>query len=97
VKVDNKFLLSRANVRTAETLENAGVAGRQKESDQKAGPLDKFTPKGGIERLKKMAAELPEYRDEKIASLKQQVSLGTYGVDAGLVAEKMLSIVGMTK
>lgn len=97
MKIDNKFLLSRANVRTAETLENTGVTGRQKESEQKAEPLDKFSPEVGIEKLKKMAADLPEYRGEKIASLKEQVSLGTYGVDAGLVAEKMLGIAGMTK
>lgn len=97
MKVDNKFLLSSLKVRTAETFEKAGVAVRQKESDQKAASLDEFTPKGGVERLKRLMDELPDYRNEKIASLKQQASLGTYAVDAGLVAEKMLSMVGMTK
>ncbi len=97
MKVDNEVLLSRRSIRPAEPLETAVAAGQQSKGVPKAGPVDRFTPKGGIETLKKMVAELPDDGEERVASLKQRVSLGTYRVDTTLVAEKMLGSLGMTK
>ncbi|KAF0219390.1 MAG: hypothetical protein FD174_2089 [Geobacteraceae bacterium] len=76
-----------------ETLELSDTTVQKKGKIQRTGAdqVDISISKAEVEKLKKLANEMPDSRTNKIASLKRQVSRGTYRIDTVVVAEKMLA------
>lgn len=92
-KIDNNSLLSNVGHAKNETLEQGDAYIQKKGKIQRVGAeqVDISIRKAEVEKLKKLATEMPDSRSDKIVSLKQQINRGTYHVDADVVAEKMLA------
>ncbi len=68
-----------------------GEAARQSDSTRSGRPDPvELSPRiTELEKLKKAAGALPDVRLEKVSTLKEQISAGTYNIDGASVAEKM--------
>ncbi len=94
MRIDNNNLLSNLNVYKNEAAEKKpDAAGPAKENRATTKGMDRVElsiPREQIEQLKKVLAELPEVKPERVAALQEQLSQGTYDVSGRMVAEKML-------
>lgn len=68
-------------------------------SSEKAGAANNLVPEEkvnlsttakDVQSLKNAVSSLPDVREDKVQSLREQIEKGTYKVDAGNVAEKMV-------
>lgn len=92
MKIGTDKSLSRANINANDTVGLTAGVKKPKAKGPRDEQVEISVRKAEVEKLKKLAAGLPEYRSDSLATLKQQISQGTYRVDASRIAEKMLQI-----
>jgi flagellar biosynthesis anti-sigma factor FlgM len=69
-----------------------------KRTEPRAGPDARRMKRAGaaardpdLERLEQLARSVPDIREDRVAELREKIRSGTYHVDAGRIAEKIIA------
>jgi len=92
MKIDSEQIISVANRYKSDPIEKKDDSSRAKSKTVSPGSdrVELSINNSEIEQLKQTMLGISDVRAERVASLKKEISDGTYTVDSKKVAEKML-------